>query len=168
MTSDSKIQANFKTGPGFDASLINLYADSAEELDALIATVFERVPQIISLQQQLQAGGVVAAALPVAAEQPVQASAAPPNVVQFPQAQTYSAPAVPAAPTGPEVISDRYGNRYTYGLADAPPLPDGRGYYIRKDWTSQKGSVLKAWVDPAKGPKPAQAGAVEAELIWIK
>lgn len=73
----------------------------------------------------------------------------------------------PQAVTGPEVVSDKYGNQYTYGLAEAPQLPDGRGNYVKKAWTSKAGKRLVAWVDPSKGPKPFAPGAVEAELIWI-
>lgn len=77
------------------------------------------------------------------------------------------APSAPAAAGSPEVVTDKYGAQYTYGLAEAPALPDGRGYYVKKAWTSQKGKRLVAWVDPVKGPKPFAKGAAEAELIWI-
>lgn len=85
--------------------------------------------------------------------------------------ETVTPQAVPSAPTptvgAPEVVSDKYGAQYTYGLAEAPQLPDGRGFYVKKAWTSQKGKRLVAWVDPIKGPKPFPKGAAEAELIWI-
>lgn len=170
--SESKIQINIKTGPGFDASLINIYADSRAEADGLLADVIEMIPMILVAEQQAQAGGRVAAVLALAPQQPAQPSAAPPAVISG----GYGAPAggYPSPPTGPsgagpEVVADRYGNRWTYGLGDAPLLVDGRGAYARKDWTSAKGAALKAWVDPAKGPKPFPPGAAgEAEIVWIR
>jgi hypothetical protein len=67
----------------------------------------------------------------------------------------------------PETVSDRYNNNYTYHHPDAPDLPDGRGKYILKEWTSKAGKRLKAWVDPVKGPKPFSPGAAEADIIWV-
>ena len=70
----------------------------------------------------------------------------------------------PAA--GPEIENDRYGAKYTYNHPDAPALPDGRGSYVLKEWTSKQGKDLKAWVDPIKGPRPARKGEDEAPIIW--
>jgi len=166
MTESTKVQVNFKTGAGHDATLINIYADTPEEFTALLDFVHNNAASILATQQAVQSVGVVAESIPLASPQEQVASAGfgsgatPPQVVH---------PSTPApASNGPEVISDRYGNRYTYGLADAPLLPDGRGHYVRKDWTSQNGKVLKAWVDPAKGPKPHAKGAEEAEILWIR
>ena len=50
------------------------------------------------------------------------------------------------------------GETYTYGLVEAPALPDGSGYYILRNWTAQNGKPYKKWVDPKKGPKKV-AGA---------
>lgn len=66
----------------------------------------------------------------------------------------------------PETVADRYGNEYTYNHPDAPDLPDGRGKYAHKKWTSKAGKQLRAWVDPSKGPKPFAPGAEEAPIIW--
>jgi hypothetical protein len=70
----------------------------------------------------------------------------------------------PAA--GPEIETDRYGAKYTYNHPDSPDLPDGRGKYVLKEWTSKQGKDLKAWVDPIKGPRPARSGEAEAPIIW--
>lgn len=67
---------------------------------------------------------------------------------------------------GPEVETDKYGNKFTYNHPDAKDLPDGRGKYILKEWRSQAGKDLKAWVDPIKGPRPARKGDDEAPIIW--
>lgn len=77
-------------------------------------------------------------------------------------------PAAPAAAAAIEVIKDRYGNEWTYGHPDAPDLPDGRGKYAKKKGMSKAGKAYTGWFDPAKGPKPFQPGAVEAETIWAK
>lgn len=67
---------------------------------------------------------------------------------------------------GPEVVAGKYGDRWTYGLAEAPALPDGRGFYVLREWTDAKQTARKAFVDPAKGPKPFAPGAEEAKIIW--
>lgn len=67
---------------------------------------------------------------------------------------------------GPEIETDRYGSKFTYNHPDAPALPDGRGSYVLKEWTSKQGKDLKAWVDPIKGPRPARSGGDEAPIIW--
>lgn len=80
------------------------------------------------------------------------------------------APVAVAAPVqqmaGPEVVAGKYGDRWTYGLAEAPALPDGRGFYVLREWTDAKQTARKAFVDPAKGPKPFSPGAEEAKIIW--
>ena len=74
---------------------------------------------------------------------------------------------VTAIQNGPREVTDKYGAVFTYGLAEAPELPDGRGHYVKKAWTDKNGKARKAWVDPVKGPEPAAAGASEAPIIWI-
>jgi hypothetical protein len=96
---------------------------------------------------------------------PVTAPVAPPTVQQPGPVAPIPAPA--AAPTGLEMVQDRWGNTFTYGHPSAPDLPDGRGKYIQKSGVSKAGKPYLAWVDPAKGPKPAQPGAVEAKPIYI-
>ena len=71
-----------------------------------------------------------------------------------------------AAPGKPEVVTGKYGDKWTYGLSDAPALPDGRGDYVLREWTDKSGKARKAFVDPAKGPKPFSPGAEEAKIIW--
>jgi len=74
--------------------------------------------------------------------------------------------AAPASVGAPEVLPGKYGDRFTYGLAEAPALPDGRGFYVLREWTDAKGKARVAFVDPAKGPKPFAPGAEEAKIIW--
>ena len=70
----------------------------------------------------------------------------------------------------PEEMTDKYGAVFTYNLAEAPKLEDGRdGFYVKKVWTDAKGKARKAWVDPIKGPKPfpKAASGQEAPIVWL-
>ena len=104
----------------------------------------------------------------------VQAAHAVSNAAPLTQAQPAVAPEPQAAPAQPapapqgglEEMVDKYGAKFTYGIADAPALPDGRGHYVFKEWTDRNGKARKAYVDPVKGPKPAKPGASEAPIIW--
>ena len=106
----------------------------------MIATVHAPAQAAVALVEQELGGTVVSTPTPQAA--PVQQMA------------------------GPEVVAGKYGDRWTYGLAEAPALPDGRGFYVLREWTDAKQTARKAFVDPAKGPKPFSPGAEEAKIIW--
>lgn len=54
---------------------------------------------------------------------------------------------------GPEEITDKYGNQYTYNHPDAPEIAPGV-QAVLKSWTSKSGKHLTAFVHPVKGPKP--------------
>lgn len=88
-----------------------------------------------------------------------------------PLAAATHAPAAPqpaaAATGGIEIETNKWGNKFTYNHPDAPDLPDGRGKYIQKDWTTKSGARKQAWVDPTTGPRPAKPGVEEAPIIWI-
>lgn len=88
---------------------------------------------------------------------------------QAPQAPAAPEPTAPApiAAAGLEVETNKWGNKFTYNHPDAPDLPDGRGKYIQKDWTTKSGQRRQAWVDPTNGPRPAKPGASEAPIIWL-
>lgn len=81
-----------------------------------------------------------------------------------------TSPVVAAATPGqPEVKMDQYGGKWTYGITDAPDLPDGRGKYVFREWTDKSGKARRAWWDPAYKGAPVQgfpAGASEAKPIW--
>lgn len=80
--------------------------------------------------------------------------------------QVDTAPVPAATPGQPEVVMDKYQNKWTYGLADAPDLPDGRGKYVFREWTDKNGKARRAFWDPAKGPKPFAPGESEAKPVW--
>lgn len=83
-------------------------------------------------------------------------------VATVPSAQPVQAPSA----AGPEVVMDKFGGKWTYGLSDAPALPDGRGNYVLREWTDKNGKARKAFWDPSGGPKPFSPGAAEAKPIW--
>lgn len=139
---------------GTNNDLLTGRADTAEAMA-------QRIQELKFLKE------LITGTTPVAEPTVEEAVATVQAVIPATVVETTTAPAAPLSSTAPEVVSDKYGAQYTYGLAEAPALPDGRGYYVKKAWTSQKGKRLVAWVDPIKGPKPFPKGAAEAELIWI-
>lgn len=60
-------------------------------------------------------------------------------------------PPVQAAPTGVDTVEDRWGNKWTYGRADAPVCPNGP--MVLKQGTNQSGKSYAGWFDPAGGPR---------------
>ena len=69
--------------------------------------------------------------------------------------------------SGPREVHDQWGGVWTYGLAEAPALPDGRGQYAKKNWTDKSGKARVAWVDPSKGPESFPKGQTEAPIKFI-
>ncbi len=76
-------------------------------------------------------------------------------------------PNTPVASIGVEALKDRYGNEWTYGLPDAPPLPDGRGFYAKKRGISKAGKSYVGWFDPVKGPKPFKSQTKSVDWFSI-
>ena len=148
----TKLQVNFKLSNG---DLINVYADTQEELEKGLTSIQDLSTLISSVSQSLNGVARVIDIAKVAPSAPAPVAAP-------------AAALVAAASAAVETVTDRYGNQWTYGLPDAPDLPDGRGKYAKKRGTSKQGKAYVGWFDPAKGPKPFQPGAVEAETIWAK
>ena len=69
--------------------------------------------------------------------------------------------------SGPREVNDQWGGVWTYGLAEAPALPDGRGQYVKKNWTDKSGKARVAWIDPSKGPESFPKGQTEAPIKFI-
>jgi hypothetical protein len=61
------------------------------------------------------------------------------------------APPVQAAPVGVDTVEDRWGNKWTYGRADAPICPNGP--MVLKQGTNQSGKPYVGFFDPAGGPR---------------
>lgn len=148
-------EATYSVTIKVNGDLFTVRGNSYDEFVENVTAAKSAVGFIKALQ-----GGNTAVAAPSAAD--VVAAA-------FPGATVVSETPVAAAPAAAiEVIKDRYGNEWTYGHPDAPDLPDGRGKYAKKKGMSKAGKAYTGWFDPAKGPKPFQPGAVEAETIWAK
>jgi hypothetical protein len=52
---------------------------------------------------------------------------------------------------GGDTVVDRWGNKWTYGRADAPVCPNGP--MVLKQGTNQSGKSYAGWFDPAGGPR---------------
>lgn len=138
----TKFQVNFKTP---DGTLINLYAASKEELEALLTAASDFSALIVSTSQAF--GGSAPAAAVYA-----------------------SAPAVASAPSagGEETVVDKYGNTWVYNSPSAPEC--SRGKMVLKHGKAQAtGKPYKGWFDPAAGPKWTGAKVPkdqQAATIW--
>lgn len=150
-------EANYSFTTKLNGDLLTVRGDSADEFFNNIEYLDSDILAAIGrLQEAARAVSVVTAAV------------SQPAVVNDPTPQY--APAPSTEPTGSlETIADTWGNQWTYGLPDAPDLPDGRGKYALKAGVSKKtGKPYKAFFDPAKGPKPFPKGQYEADPIWPK
>lgn len=147
-------EANYSFTTKLNGDLLTVRGDSADEFFNNIEYLDSDILAAIGrLQEAARAVSVVTAAVAQPVSDPTP---------------TYT-PAPSTEPTGSlETIADRWGNQWTYGLPDAPDLPDGRGKYALKAGTSKAGKPYKAFFDPAKGPKPFPKGQFEAEPIWPK
>lgn len=67
MSENWLIQVSFKTPKG---ALINCRAETPEQLDNELGALEARIARIVALEQQLSGAGTVAAALPLAPQQP--------------------------------------------------------------------------------------------------
>ena len=100
------LQVSLKTPAG---ALINARGFDRDALQVSLASIAELLPQILELEQSLTAGGHVAAALPLAPQQPAQPApqqAGPPAGLGWqpaaPQQQQWGPPQQPAQPAAPQ------------------------------------------------------------------
>jgi hypothetical protein len=138
----TKLQVNFKLS---DGTLLNVYADNAQELESLLTTIQDTAPLVQSVSQSL--GNT-------------------PRTATFSGSGQATAP----APTGEgERVPDKYGNTWVYGIPTAPDCANGK--MILKEGISDKtGKPYKGWYDPAAGPRwngPKIAQEFRAKTIWI-
>jgi hypothetical protein len=74
------------------------------------------------------------------------------EVTETPVTQSFAP--IPPPSTGGETVDtveDRWGNKWTYGRADAPVCPNGP--MVLKKGTNQAGKSYVGWFDPAGGPR---------------
>lgn len=151
-------ESTFSFTTKLNGDLLTVRGDTVEDFANNAEDLISKLGVINELQEAVRAVAVAGAGL---------SAATPP--LNTPVGGTQPAPADFGPVTqGPEQLTDRWGNQWTYGLPDAPALPDGRGNYALKVGTTKAGKPYKAWFDPAKGPKPFTKGSVEAEPQWIR
>lgn len=163
-SSEARFSVTLKTAVG---DLCTVRGDVFEEINTGVVELLGLIEKINTVQGhgpgqpvgvqtvQAQLGGQVIEQYQTAAGfQPQQppAQQGVPVYQQAPPQQQYVQP----APAQVETLSDKWGKRYTYGLMDAPRMPNGEPY-ILKEWVSKDGKALAKWVDPMEGPKPYAA-----------
>jgi hypothetical protein len=158
--SEKNYVVNVKTKVG---TIFTVRGDSAEELNGNIqnAIVNSTHDFVAALEEQLIGSSSVPTqhvAQPVvqAAPTAVEAITAIGGTVVSEQPVAPSFAPVPpptqAAPAGGvDVIEDRWGNKWTYGRADAPVCPNGP--MVLKQGINKSGGSYAGWFDPAGGPR---------------
>jgi len=138
---DWKIQVSIKSSASKDADMINVRANTADELSVLLEGVSNYSTQIAATAKMVQAAYVT---LPLAT--PVSTPA--------PQQSTISA----IAPTSEasngmveETVRDGNGTIWVYNKSGAPTCV--RGTMVLKSGVSKAGNTYKCWSDPAEGPR---------------
>ena len=161
-------EANFSFTTKVGPDLFTVRGMTADEFDNnLTAAIIGGLHDKAAALQEAISGTAVERVAPGIAHGQILPTPAPAVVAQ-PQYAPATAPVSPPGPIGGlEMVQDRWGNTYTYGHPNAPALPDGRGPYIQKAWTTKAGKPAVAWVDPVKGPRPVTPGASIFEPIYI-
>lgn len=165
-STEARWSVTIKTNRG---DLVTSRADSIEEFLPQITDLMGVVKLIndenaaanaspVSHQQAVQTATAALGGEVIYTNAPQQPAQQAPLQQQYqPQAtQQYAPPAPQGAPGQVEVLTDRYGGKYHYGIYDAPRMPNGEPY-ILKEWISKAGKQLKKWVDPMDGPRPYSA-----------
>lgn len=147
MSNEARYIFNTKIGQ----DILTVRGDSADEFLANIDDIIDSLGKVGELAEAARAVATVVTQIPGA------------TVV----GHTQDTPQV-ATPGTVETLEDRWGNKWTYNLPDAPELPDGRGKYALKAGTARSGKAYRIFEDPSAGPKPFPKGAVKAESIWPK
>jgi len=150
---DWKLQVSYKTPSG---DMINVRANTADELSVLLEGIGDYSPQIAAVQKLLTGAYNVA---------PLSTPSSTPSTT--PPVSSVPDQAKQASGGIEETIQDRYGNVWVYNKAGAPTCV--RGTMVLKSGTSQAGKAYKCWSDPAAGPKwsgekiPKE---LHAPIIW--
>lgn len=160
MSSESNFSVTVKTPKG---SLFTIRGDEASEFVARIESAVEASVEFHVDMLEKAISGQVSNPQPVVAQDPVaivQQSLGGTVINETPKAEPWEveqagfAPVPPPAqqaPAGVDTVQDRWGNRWTYGRADAPTCPNGP--MVLKQGTSQAGKSYAGWFDPAGGPR---------------
>lgn len=146
------VQVNIKSGEGFDATLVNVYAKTPDELVQLLEAVKEHAPLIA------EARGAVAIAHGIEVKkgsvntvveqgQGTQQAGGWGGQQQGQAAPSWSG----GGGGGSTIVEDKWNNKWEYDCADAPLTP--RGPAVLKHGKSREGKDYKKWEDPAAGPR---------------
>ena len=143
----TKLQVNFKLS---DGTLLNIYADNAQELESLLTTIQDTAPLVQGVSQSL-------------------GSAVRSSTVSSSGSGSANGSSGFASSGEGERVPDRYGNTWVYGIPTAPDCANGK--MVLKEGVSEKtGKPYKGWYDPAAGPRwngPKIAQEFRAKTIWI-
>ena len=132
--SETRIQANFKTGTAQDAALINVYADSEAEMGSLLDALVRLAPAIASARTAVLAVGNIAQGFPGA--QVTETRTAPTT----PEFHFNGNAAVPGpAPQQPQ---------YAPNPNQPPPPTCQHGARLYKEGVSKAGKNYKGWFCP--------------------
>jgi hypothetical protein len=138
---DWKIQVSIKSSASKDADMINVRANTADELSVLLEGVSDYSTQIAATAKMVQAAYNT---LPLATPASTPATTPPVSSAADPIAEA-------SGGLAEETIRDRYGNVWVYNKPGAPTCI--RGTMVLKSGVSQAGKAYKCWSDPAAGPK---------------
>lgn len=155
----TKISGDLLTVRGNTADEFSRNLDGFLLSPALLGKVCDFQDQV----RQLNGGSQLAAAEAALSTAGVTATtewsqpAAPAPAAPAPQANAGGLEAV-------ETVEDRFGNRWTYGLPNAPVGINGA--FVLKEGKSQKGKPYKGWFDRSKGPKPCKVNGPAEAPKW--
>ena len=139
----TKFQVNYKLA---DGTLVNLYATDVRDLETGL-TDLAMVSSLIASTADSFRGN----AAPATVHNPAPVASTP-TAVSSGQVET---------------IQDRYGNTWTYGIADAPTCV--RGPMVLKQGVSKTGKPYKGFFVPASGPKWTGPKPIDlAQTIFTK
>lgn len=154
---DWKLQVSIRTSDSRDSDMINIRANTADELSVLLEGISDYSTQVAATAKMVRGAYNLA---------PLGTPASTPSTPQ----STTSAPTQASAPSGglaEETVHDRYGNVWVYNKPGAPTCI--RGTMVLKSGVSQAGKAYKCYSDPAAGPKWSGEKVpkeLHAPIIW--
>jgi hypothetical protein len=156
VSDDFKIQVNFKvptSNDNYRDSLVNVRANSAEELDSILDDIQNVVEKVVGTGAALNAAAVVAYGLGGQQVGPTETTSSSP-------AQSESAPQGQAAAQGDvqNLGPDNFGRTFVVNHPDAPLVPLGKSQgqrAVRMTASKQNGQgTYSKWIDPASKEVP--------------
>jgi hypothetical protein len=156
-TDDYKLQVSIRSTMASNSDMINIRANTVEELSILLEGISDYSTQIAATAKMIT-GAYVVSPLATTSSTPVQQAS--PTFVTAPTAEA-------SGGLAEETVHDRYGNVWVYNKPGAPTCI--RGTMVLKSGVSQAGKAYKCYSDPAAGPKWSGekiAKEQHAPIIW--